>query len=46
MTTPCKVMKVSRSAYYAWQKKPAKVITAEQLNLYQKAKHFFVKKQK
>lgn len=36
-------MKVSRSAYYAWLKRPAKIITAEQLNLYRKAKHFFVK---
>lgn len=39
----CKVMKVSRSAYYAWLKRPAKVITVEQLNLYRKAKQFFEK---
>lgn len=39
----CKVMKVSRSAYYAWLKRPAKVITVEQLNLYRKTRHFFVK---
>ncbi|GAA64824.1 transposase insF for insertion sequence IS3 [Pseudoalteromonas sp. BSi20311] len=39
----CKVMKVSRSAYYAWLKRPAKVITVEQLNLYRKAKYFFKK---
>ena len=36
-------MKVSRSAYYAWLKRPAKVITVEQLNLYRKAKYFFEK---
>jgi putative transposase len=34
----CKMMKVSRSAYYAWLKRPAKIITAEQLNLYRSAK--------
>ncbi|MEW6996037.1 IS3 family transposase [Colwelliaceae bacterium MEBiC 14330] len=39
----CKVMKVSRSAYYAWLKRPAKIITAEQLNLYRKAKQLFDK---
>lgn len=39
----CKVMKVSRSAYYAWLKRPAKIITAEQLNLYRKAKQLFEK---
>lgn len=33
-------MKVSHSAYYAWLKRPAKIITAKQLNLYQQAKHF------
>ena len=42
----CKVMKVSRSAYCAWLKRPAKVITVEQLNLYRKAKYFFEKKPK
>ena len=36
-------MKVSRSAYYAWLKRPAKIITAEQLNLYRKAKQPFEK---
>ena len=36
-------MKVSRSAYYAWLKRPAKIITAEQLNLYRKAKQLFEK---
>jgi putative transposase len=36
-------MNVSRSVYYAWLKRPAKVITVEQLNLYRKAKYFFEK---
>ena len=34
----CKVMKVSRSAYYALPKRTAKIITAEQLHLYRTAK--------
>ncbi len=34
-------MKISRSAYYAWLNRPAKVITAEQLHLYQRAKTIF-----
>ncbi|QGN98827.1 hypothetical protein Psal006b_01823 [Piscirickettsia salmonis] len=29
----CKVMKVSRSAFYAWNKRPAKVISIEELQL-------------
>ncbi|MCW2254924.1 Fe-S cluster biosynthesis and repair protein YggX [Providencia alcalifaciens] len=29
-------MKISRSAYYAWLKRPAKLITAEQLSLYRR----------
>ncbi|MCF6443101.1 IS3 family transposase [Pseudoalteromonas luteoviolacea] len=37
----CKIMKVSRSAYYAWLKRPAKIITAEQLHLYRRAKAIF-----
>ncbi len=36
-------MKVSRSAYYAWLNKPAKIITAEQLHLYRRAKDIFKK---
>lgn len=39
----CNVMKVSRSAYYAWLKRPAKMITAEQLHLYRRAKAIFEK---
>ncbi|WP_448570070.1 IS3 family transposase [Thalassotalea ganghwensis] len=37
----CKIMKVSRSAYYAWLNRPAKIITAEQLHLYRRAKAIF-----
>ncbi|WP_284242712.1 IS3 family transposase [Thalassotalea insulae] len=39
----CQIMNINRSAYYAWLKRPAKIITAEQLNLYRKAKYFFEK---
>lgn len=35
------MMKVSRSNYYAWQKRPAKIITAETLHLYRRAKALF-----
>jgi len=35
------MMKISRSAYYAWLNRPAKVITAEQLHLYRRAKTIF-----
>ncbi|KGA56227.1 hypothetical protein I6L78_01615 [Proteus vulgaris] len=34
-------MKTSRSAYYAWLKHPAKLITAKQLSLYRRAKVIF-----
>lgn len=37
------MMNVSRSAYYAWLKRPARIITLEQLNLYRKAKQLFEK---
>ena len=37
----CKMMKISRSAYYAWLNRPAKIITAEQLHLYRSAKAIF-----
>ncbi|REL25696.1 IS3 family transposase [Thalassotalea euphylliae] len=37
----CAVMQVSRSAYYAWLKRPAKLITAEELHLYRRAKALF-----
>ncbi len=35
------MMKISRSAYYAWLNRPAKIITAEQLHLYRRAKTIF-----
>jgi putative transposase len=35
------MMKVSRSAYYAWLNRPAKIITAKQLHLYRRAKTIF-----
>ena len=34
-------MKVSRSSYYAWLARPAKLITAEELHLYRRAKALF-----
>ena len=34
-------MRVSPSAYYAWVKRPAKLITAEELHLYRRAKALF-----
>ena len=37
------MMRVSRSAFYAWLKRPAKIITIEQLYLYRKAKQLFKK---
>lgn len=37
----CSVMKVSRSAYYAWLKRPAKIISSETLHLYRRAKQLF-----
>ncbi len=34
-------MRVSRSGYYDWLKRPAKVVTAETLNLYRRVKWLF-----
>lgn len=39
----CKVICVSKSAYYAWRKRPAKIISAETLNLHRRAKALFEK---
>jgi putative transposase len=36
-------MRVSRSAYYDWLQRPAKLITAETLNLYRRVKKLFEK---
>lgn len=41
MKTLCRVMGVSRSAYYDWRSQPAEVITAEELPLYRQAKALF-----
>ena len=35
------MMQVSHAAYYAWRKRPAKVITADELNLYRRIKQLF-----
>ena len=40
-TTLCSAMRVSRSACYAWRRRPAEVITAEQLHLYRRVKALF-----
>ena len=37
----CKVMRVSKSAYYAWRKRPAIMISAQTLNLHRRAKALF-----
>ena len=37
----CKVMRVSKSAYYAWRKRPAIIISAQTLNLHRRAKKLF-----
>lgn len=37
----CRVMRVSSSAYYEWKKRPAKLITAQELHLYRRAKALF-----
>lgn len=37
----CRVMRVSRSAFYAWKARPAAIITAEELHLYRRAKVLF-----
>ena len=41
MTLLCRCMNVSTSAYYAWIKRPAKLITEEELRLYRKTKELF-----
>ena len=37
----CRIMRVSTSAYYAWRKRPARLISAETLQLYRRAKALF-----
>jgi len=37
----CRVMQVSHSAYYAWRKRPAQIITANEVHLYRRMKELF-----
>jgi transposase InsO family protein len=37
----CQNLRVSRSAYYAWKKRPAKIIGANELHLHRRAKELF-----
>jgi len=37
----CRVMQVSHTAYYDWLKRPAQVITADELHLYRRMKQLF-----
>jgi putative transposase len=37
----CRVMRVSRSAYYTWKKRPGNLISAEALHLYHRMKVLF-----
>jgi len=37
----CKVLRVTPDAYYQWRRKPAKLITEEELLLYREAKRLF-----
>ena len=41
MTILCRAMQVSTSAYYTWIKRPARLITANELHLYRRAKTLF-----
>ena len=41
VTVLCRVMGVSCSAYYDWRKRPAKIISADELQLYRRAKALF-----
>lgn len=37
----CRVMSVSKSAYYGWLKQPTKIITQEELHMYRRMKDLF-----
>lgn len=37
----CEVLRVSTGAYYHWKRKPAKVISENELSLYREAKRLF-----
>ena len=41
VTVLCRVMGVSSSCFYAWRKRPAKIISADELQLYRRAKALF-----
>ena len=41
MIVLCRVMRVSTSAYYAWKKRPGKLISADMLHLYRRIKALF-----
>ena len=41
MNMLCTMLKVPTSAYYAWRKRPVKLITADELHLYRRAKELF-----
>jgi len=37
----CRVMQVSKSSYYAWKKRPARIISSDELHLNRRAKELF-----
>ncbi len=37
----CRVMNVSKSAFYAWKARPAKIISAKELHVYRRIKELF-----
>jgi putative transposase len=37
----CRVMKVGKSAFYAWKARPAQLITASELHMYRRSKELF-----
>ena len=41
VTVLSRVMQVSTSAYYAWQKRPGQLISADTLHLYRRMKELF-----
>ena len=41
VTVLCRVMQVGTSVYYAWRKRPGKLISAETLRLYRRMKALF-----
>lgn len=41
MSLCCKALGLSRSGYYAWEQRPSKLISADTLRLYRKAKQLF-----